>query len=41
MATEVSINTAYGVERVVRYAFQLAMKRRKHVTLVHLSLIHI
>ena len=30
-----SINTAYGVERVVRYAFQLAMKRRKHVTLVH------
>ena len=24
-----------GVERVVRYAFQLAMKRRKHVTLVH------
>ena len=35
VATEVSINTAYGVERVVRYAFQLAMKRRKHVTLVH------
>ena len=35
MATEVSINTAYGVERVVRYAFDLAMKRRKHVTLVH------
>ena len=34
VATE-SINTAYGVERVVRYAFQLAMKRRKHVTLVH------
>ena len=34
VATEVSINTAYGVERVVRYAFQLAMKRRKHVTLV-------
>ena len=31
VATEVSINTAYGVERVVRYAFQLAMKRRKHV----------
>ena len=27
VATEVSINTAYGVERVVRYAFQLAMKR--------------
>ena len=33
VATEVSINTAYGVERVVRYAFQLAMKRRKHVIL--------
>ena len=35
VATEVSINTAYGVERVVRYAFKLAMKRKKHVTLVH------
>ena len=35
VATEVSINTAYGVERLVRYAFRLAMKRRKHVTLVH------
>ena len=35
VATEVSINTAYGVERVARYAFDLAMKRRKHVTLVH------
>lgn len=35
VATEVSINTAYGVERVVRYAFQLAMRRRRHVTLVH------
>ncbi|WP_125962772.1 3-isopropylmalate dehydrogenase [Bifidobacterium dolichotidis] len=35
VATEVSINTAYGAERVVRYAFDLAMKRRKHVTLVH------
>jgi 3-isopropylmalate dehydrogenase len=35
VATEVSINTAYGVERVVRYAFELAMKRKKHVTLVH------
>ena len=30
-----SINAAYGVERVVRYAFQLAMRRRRHVTLVH------
>ncbi len=35
VATEVSINTAYGAERVVRYAFELANKRRKHVTLVH------
>ncbi|MFT8593032.1 MAG: 3-isopropylmalate dehydrogenase [Bifidobacterium sp.] len=35
VATEVSINTAFGVERVVRYAFALAMKRRRHVTLVH------
>ena len=31
VATEVSINTAYGVERVVRYAFKLAMKRKKNV----------
>jgi 3-isopropylmalate dehydrogenase len=35
VATEVSINTAYGVERVVRYAYELAMKRSKHITLVH------
>ncbi|MFD0704298.1 3-isopropylmalate dehydrogenase [Alloscardovia venturai] len=35
IATEVSINSAAGVERTVRYAFDLAMKRRKHVTLVH------
>ncbi len=35
IATEVSINSAEGTERVVRYAFELAMKRRKHVTLVH------
>lgn len=35
VATEVSINTAYGAERVARYAFELARKRRKHVTLVH------
>ena len=31
VATEVSINTAYGVERVVRYAYELAMKRRKRI----------
>ena len=35
VATEVSINTAFGAERVARYAFELARKRRKHVTLVH------
>jgi 3-isopropylmalate dehydrogenase len=35
IATEVSVNTAYGAERVIRDAFQRAQKRRKHVTLVH------
>ncbi|MCL2482616.1 MAG: 3-isopropylmalate dehydrogenase [Propionibacteriaceae bacterium] len=35
IATEVSVNTAYGVERVVRYAFGLARTRRHHLTLVH------
>ncbi|MCI1934991.1 MAG: 3-isopropylmalate dehydrogenase [Bifidobacteriaceae bacterium] len=35
VATEVSINTAFGAGRVARYAFELARKRRKHVTLVH------
>lgn len=35
VATEVSVNTAYGVERVVRYAFQLATTRNNKVTLVH------
>ena len=35
VATEVSVNTAYGITRVVRYAFDLARKRRKHLTLVH------
>jgi 3-isopropylmalate dehydrogenase len=36
VATEVSVNTAYGVERVVRDAFARARKRtRKHLTLVH------
>ena len=36
IANELSINTAYGVERVVRYAFELAAKReRKLLTLVH------
>ncbi len=36
IATEVSVNTAYGVERVVRDAFARAEAReRKHLTLVH------
>ena len=35
IATEVSINTAYGVERVVKFAFEQAEKRRKKLTLVH------
>ncbi len=35
VATEVSLNTAFGVERVVRYAFDLAEKRRKKITMVH------
>jgi 3-isopropylmalate dehydrogenase len=36
IATEVSLNTAFGVERVVRYAFEQAMTRpRKHLTLIH------
>jgi 3-isopropylmalate dehydrogenase len=36
IANELSINTAYGVERVVRYGFQVAASRsRKKLTLVH------
>ena len=35
VATEVSVNTAFGIERVVRYAFDLAEKRSKKVTWVH------
>jgi 3-isopropylmalate dehydrogenase len=35
IATEVSVNTAYGVERVVRYAFAKAGERRNRLTLVH------
>jgi 3-isopropylmalate dehydrogenase len=36
LATEVSLNTAFGVDRVVRAAFEGAMRRpRKHLTLVH------
>ncbi|MBE6475760.1 MAG: 3-isopropylmalate dehydrogenase [Actinomyces succiniciruminis] len=36
IATEVSVNTAYGVERVVRYAFETAQARPAH----HLTLVH-
>ncbi len=36
IATEVSINTAFAIRRLVRYAFELAQSReRKHLTLVH------
>jgi 3-isopropylmalate dehydrogenase len=37
VAVQESINTRHGVERVVRYAFELAMRpdRRRKVTLVH------
>ena len=36
VATQGSVNTARGVERCVRYAFELAASRtRKHLTLVH------
>ena len=36
VATEVSVNTAFGVERVVRYAFETAQARPAH----HLTLVH-
>ena len=35
IATEVSINTAHGVHRLIRYAFELAQSRRKKLTLIH------
>ncbi len=35
VANETSVNTAYGIERVVRYAFDLAERRRGKLTLVH------
>lgn len=37
VAVQESVNTRHGVERIVRYAFDLAMRpgRRKKVTLVH------
>jgi 3-isopropylmalate dehydrogenase len=36
VATQESVNTAFGVERVIRYAFEVAASRpRKQLTLVH------
>ncbi len=35
VANETSVNTRFGAERVVRYAFELAMTRSKKLTLVH------
>jgi len=35
IAEETSVNTAHGVERVVRYAFELAERRSRRLTLVH------
>ncbi len=35
VATQGSVNTRMGVERCVRYAFQLSRQRRRHLTLVH------
>ena len=36
VATQGSVNTRLGVERCIRYAFELAAKReRQHITLVH------
>ena len=35
VATQGSVNTRRGAERCIRYAFQLADTRRRHVTLVH------
>lgn len=35
IATEVSVNTAFGVRRVVHDAFRRALQRRRHLTLVH------
>jgi 3-isopropylmalate dehydrogenase len=35
VAVQESINTRHGVERIVRYAFDVAANRRRHLTLVH------
>ena len=35
IATQGSVNTRHGVERAIRFAFELAMRRRRHLTMVH------
>ncbi len=35
VATQDSVNTAFGIHRVVDFAFRLAMQRRKRLTLCH------
>ncbi|MCY3926236.1 MAG: 3-isopropylmalate dehydrogenase [bacterium] len=35
IVTQGSVNTRMGVERAIRFGFELAAKRRRHVTLVH------
>ncbi|MPY92744.1 MAG: 3-isopropylmalate dehydrogenase [Acidimicrobiia bacterium] len=35
IATQGSVNSRFGVERAIRYAFELAAARRNHLTLVH------
>jgi 3-isopropylmalate dehydrogenase len=35
VATQESVNTRHGVERVIRYAFETARRRRGHLTMVH------
>jgi 3-isopropylmalate dehydrogenase len=35
VATQGSVNTRFGVERCIRFAFELAESRRRHLTLVH------
>ncbi len=35
IATQGSVNTRMGAERAIRYGFDLAMSRNKHLTLVH------
>ena len=33
-ATQTALHTRHGVERVLRFAFELAMKRRRHLTMI-------